>query len=142
MPSNGPTAVGNGGLEVVEAYTMPVNGDETQANGEEPEPLVPLQPIVGPGLVEASDVDTTAASLKWAPATWRLPEHDERQAELQQLCAYTLDYKLQLQHVQVASKDAPWEVIREQVKSQLVDKAWWTVETCIPFQSRVSRASQ
>jgi hypothetical protein len=140
MPTNGPYAVGNGGVEGADAYTVPADGEEEVVIAEEP--LVPLQPAVWSGPPDVSDVDATAASLTWSPATWRLPEHDSRQAELQQLCSYTLDYKLQLQHVQVASKDAPWEEIREQVKAQLVDKAWWTVDTCIPFQSRVSNGNQ
>jgi hypothetical protein len=81
-------------------------------------------------------VESTSAWFVWTAASLQFAEHDERQAQLQQLCHYVTAHHLQLQHVHIAPSTPP-EELQAAVGGQLDDAAWWTASSSETFQAKV-----
>lgn len=105
-----------------------VQQQEEHVENVEP-PLTPLEPVVVVHEPQLLAVTATSGSFSWPPATWHLPDHDDQQAEYQQMVIYSLEYELQVQQVDVGppSADASVEQLLQQVFPALKPTSWRAV---------------
>eukprot|EP00879_Flechtneria_rotunda_P003440 GHRR01003669.1.p1 GENE.GHRR01003669.1~~GHRR01003669.1.p1 ORF type:complete len:1144 (+),score=472.39 GHRR01003669.1:203-3634(+) len=113
---------------------------ESDAKVADPEPpLQPLQPEVelpNPNLLSTTG---TAASFTWQAACWSLPPCDQRQAEYQERCVYSLEYELQLQQTDVGPPTAAEtpEKLLQQVPAACKSGNWKAVAVTAGPQQEV-----
>lgn len=118
-------------------------------DGPEELPLEPLAPEVAVPAPVLLSVAASSAAFRWDAASWALPPHDERQAEYQARCEYTLEYELQLQQADVGppTPALPAEQLMQQLPQSLKDGAWKAVAFATGpqqelLQVRAERAAQ
>jgi hypothetical protein len=107
--------------------------DVIEAECSDEPPLIPLQPVLQCYEPQLLSVSATSATFRWDPADWHLEPHDDRQAEFQQHCVYSLQQGLAVQLVDVGTPPpSPEQQLLLSIPDKVAEDGWKLLPSTAP----------